>query len=250
MKSRNLFVYLYCATACLFVGSSAMGQMEPQFTRAGQEYAAGHFKEAIDGYEALARKGAWSANLFYDLGNSYFHTGDFGRAVLNYERALALDGHHPEAQANLRIVRDEARALEITPTERERFVQFAGTNQYAVAAAITFWLGLFSIIWWIFSQRRSGVAIALSLLCLSIFAFAVLSIFWIETGNKGQSLAVVTKNDVEARLATADNARSVLALPAGSEVRILSKRGDWIYAALPNDLRGWIPARSAENVRL
>jgi tetratricopeptide (TPR) repeat protein len=250
MKSRSVLVYLYCATACLFVGSSALGQTESQFTKAGQEYAAGHFKEAVDGYEALARKGAWSANLFYDLGNSYFRIGNLGHAILNYERALALDRHHPEAQANLRIVRDEAQALEITPSGAERFVQFAVTNQYAVAAAITFWLGLFSAIWWTFSQRRPVFGIALSLFCLSIFAFAVLSIFWIETGNKGRSLAVVTGNDVEARLATADNARSVLALPAGSEIRILSKRGDWIYAALPNDLRGWIPARSAENVRL
>jgi len=39
-------------------------------------------------------------------------------------------------------------------------------------------------------------------------------------------------------------------LPAGSEIKILSTRGDWIYAALPNDLRGWIPAASAESVRL
>jgi hypothetical protein len=250
MKSRILLVYIYCAVGCLFVGSSALAQTEPQFAAANQEYAAGHFKEAIDGYEALARKGTWSANLFYDLGNSYFHTGEFGHAILNYERALALDRHHPEAQANLRIVRDEARALEITPTGGERFAQFGGANQYAVAAAIAFWLGLFLTIWWMFSERRSGAAIALSLLCLFVFALAVLSIFWIETGNKGRSLAVVTENNVEARLATADNARSVLALPPGSEVRILSKRGDWIYVALPNDLRGWIPAKSAENVRL
>jgi len=43
---------------------------------------------------------------------------------------------------------------------------------------------------------------------------------------------------------------AVLALPSGSEIKILSLRGNWIYAALPNDLRGWIPAESAERVRL
>jgi hypothetical protein len=42
----------------------------------------------------------------------------------------------------------------------------------------------------------------------------------------------------------------VLLLPAGSEIKILSTRGDWSYAVLPNDLRGWIPAPSAERVRL
>jgi len=249
MKSRNLLVDLCCASVCFFIGSSALAQTELQFTKTNQEYAAGHFKEAIDGYESLAHKGVWSTNLFYDLGNAYFHTGDLGRAILNYERALVLDRHHPEAQANLRIAHDEARALEMTPTNGERLAQFADANQYAIAAVIAFWLSLFSIAWWFFSRRSSGV-IMLSILSLSIFGLAVISIFWIDHGTRGRALAIVTENHVEARLATADNARSVLALPPGSEIKILSKRGDWIYAALPNDLRGWIPAKTAEQVRL
>ena len=61
---------------------------------------------------------------------------------------------------------------------------------------------------------------------------------------------MITGKEVEARLATADTAKSILVLPAGSEIEILSDRGDWIYAALPNDQRGWIPASSAQRVRL
>lgn len=250
MKSPNLLVDLCCATVCLFLSSSVLAQMEPQFTKANQEYAAGHFKEAIDGYEALARQGRWSANLFYDLGNAYFHTGDFGRAILNYERALVLDRHHPEAQTNLRVVRDEARALEIAPTSGERFAQFADANQFAIAAAIAFWLGVFTVAWWVFSRRRPGGAVAVSILSFSIVALAVLSVLWLEHGNRGRALAIVIQNNVEARLATADNARGVLALPPGSEIKVLSKRGDWIYAALPNNLLGWIPAKDAEQVQL
>ena len=56
----------------------------------------------------------------------------------------------------------------------------------------------------------------------------------------------MTKKNIQARLATAESAGTVLLLPPGSEVKILSTRGDWCYAALPNDLRGWIPAQSAE----
>ena len=36
----------------------------------------------------------------------------------------------------------------------------------------------------------------------------------------------------------------------GSEVVILEERGDWNYAALPNDQRGWIAANAVEKVRL
>ncbi|MDQ2660118.1 MAG: hypothetical protein M3Y03_06830, partial [Verrucomicrobiota bacterium] len=61
---------------------------------------------------------------------------------------------------------------------------------------------------------------------------------------------IVLAKSTDARLATADNAGTVLTLPPGSEIKILQTRGDWIYATLPNDLRGWIPAKSAEPVRL
>ena len=83
-----------------------------------------------------------------------------------------------------------------------------------------------------------------------VFAVGTLAIYELDHGSKGRGLAIVTEKEVQARLATADTANSVLALPPGSEIKILSTRGDWVYAALPNSLRGWIPAKSAEQVRL
>jgi tetratricopeptide (TPR) repeat protein len=232
------------------IASSAIAQTNADFTKANQEYAQGHFKEAISGYEPLVRAGLWSANLFYDLGNAYFRTGDFGHAILNYERALALERHHPEATANLQIARDEARALELQQSWPERYLQFASVNQYCIAAAIAFWLAVFAIVMLIFARRRSGALIAALILCLLVGAGAIYAMYTLEGGSNGSALAIVTGKDVQARLATADTANSVLALPPGSEVKILSTRGDWIYAALPNTLRGWIPAKDAEQVRL
>src|SRR5499427_5928303 len=141
------------AIVCTLGVSSAFAQSDPQFAKANEEFAQGHFKEAIAGYEALVSAGQWNANLFYNLGNAYFRTHDFGRAILNYERALALDNHHPEATANLQIARDEARALELQPTKLERYLQFASVNQYAIAAAVAFWLGIFGIVALIFARR-------------------------------------------------------------------------------------------------
>jgi tetratricopeptide (TPR) repeat protein len=247
MKIRaSLITFLFCALAT----PSLLAQPDAEFAKANQEFAQGHFEEAISGYEALIRAGQWSANVFYDLGNAYFRTGDFGRAILNYERALALEQHHPEATANLQIARDEAHALEIQPSSPERYLQFASVNQYSIAAATAFWLAIFAMFALIFKRRRSTRAIAVSICCLLALAVAVYAIFTLERGSKGQALAVVTGKDVQARLATADTANSVLALPVGSEIKILSTRGDWIYAALPNNLRGWIPAKNAEQVRL
>jgi tetratricopeptide (TPR) repeat protein len=237
---------------CLTFGiaSSAVAQSDVQFTKANQAYAQGRFKEAISGYEALVRSKQWSANLFYDLGNAYFKTGDFGRAILNYERALALERHHPEATANLQIARDEARALELRQSWPERYLQFASVNQYSLAAAIAFWLAAFAIVMLIFARRRSAVSMVMLMLCLLVSVVSIYAVYALERGSKGDALAIVTGKDVQARLATADTANSILALPPGSEIKILSTRGEWVYAALPNNLRGWIPVKNAEQVRL
>jgi len=247
---KQLIIDLCCTMVCTFVVSSAFAQSGTEFAKANENYAAGHFQEAVNNYETLVRSGEWSANLFYDLGNAYFRVGDLGRAILNYERALALDRHHPEADANLRIVRDEARALEMQPSWPERYFRFGSLNQYSVVAAVAFWLGMFCIFRLIFGRRHSAAIITLSILSFSTFVIGAFAIYKLENGNNGRALAIVTGTGVEARFATADSANSVLALPAGSEIKILSTRGDWIYAALPNNLRGWLPAKSAELVRL
>ena len=232
-----------------YVATSAFAQAH-DFTEANQDFAQGHFKEAISHFEALIRDRHWSANIFYDLGNAYFRAGDFGRAILNYERALALERHHPEATANLQIARDEARALELQPSWWERYLQFASVNQYSIAAAVAFWVAAFCLAALVFTPRRSTAMISLLLVMLLVFAGATFAIWQLERGGKGSGLAIVTGRDVQARLATADTANAVLALPPGSEIKVLSTRGDWIYAALPNNLRGWIPAKNAEQVRL
>src|SRR4029453_2050304 len=200
MKSRAyLIAFLFCAGSA----ASAIAQSDAEFAKANQEYAQGNFKEAIASYEALVRAGQWNANLFYDLGNAYFRTRDFGRAILNYERALALDNHHPEATANLQIARDESRALELQPTRLENFLQFASINQYSVAAAVAFWLGIFGIVALIFARRRSAALMSLSVLCLLVCAMAVWAIHTLDNSSKGGALPIVPGNDVRGGLPTA-----------------------------------------------
>ena len=249
-RSRSTVAVFLATALVVFLATSTFGQGDVDFAKANQEFAQGHFKEAITGYEGLVRAGQWSANIFYDLGNAYFRTGNFGRAILNYERALALDRHHPEATANLQIARDEAHALELHPTWPERYLQFASVNQYSIAAAVAFWVAAFCLAALIFTPRRSAAMKSLLVVMLLVFAGAMFAIWQLERGSKGDALAIVTGKDVQARLATADTANAVLALPPGSEIKVLSTRGDWIYATLPNNLRGWIAAKNAEQVRL
>lgn len=245
-----LWVGVTAISLCCSAVPTVRAEQNSDFAKANQEYGEGHFQQALDGYQTFIRSGHWNAGLFYNVGNAWFRLGNFGEAILNYERALALDPHHPEAAANLQLVRDEARALELRKNRLERYIDAGTPTQYSIVASIAFWLALFGATRLFFLRRRSASTIALIILSTAVLAGSIFAAYSLETGSSGKDLAVVTGKNIEARLATADNASSVLALPPGSEIRILSQRGDWIYADLPNDLRGWIPANGAQRVRL
>jgi tetratricopeptide (TPR) repeat protein len=247
---KPLLLLLAATMAASLNASEIDSAADSEFAAGNKEFAAGRYGQAIERYDGLVRSGKFSASLFYNLGNAWSRNGDLGRAILNYERALALDPHHPEATTNLRIVRDQARALELTRLPAERWFAALTVNQDCVVAAIAFWVALFTATSISFARRRSGrraIILALALIALLVSVFAI---YTAELGARGRRLAIVTAKKIEARLATADTSNSVLTLPPGSEIDVLSIRGEWIYAALPNRLRGWIPASSIEQVRL
>ncbi len=245
-----LSVTLGLAANLLAAAPTASREADASFAKANSDYAARHFSAAIEGYESLVRSGQWNATLFYDLGNAYFRQGESGRAILNYERALALDPNQAEARANLQLAREQARALELAPGRMEGHLQYLTRNQYTWLAAGAFWAAAAIFVGLYFASRRAVVWIFALVLCAVVSAGAAWAVYELEAGSAGANLAIVTKKNIQARLATAESSGTVLALPSGSEIKILSTRGDWSYAALPNDLFGWIPARSAERVRL
>src|SRR5262249_671675 len=236
-----LFVVSPAAKAATSDSPSRTG--DDTFAQANTEFKAGYFKAAVTDYGAVVRSSEWSANLFYDLGNAYFRDSDFGRAILNYERALQLDRNHPEADANLRIARDQTHALELAPTPFEKYLNTVSAKLFTIMAAILFWGTIFLLIF----RRRKVLWMTIGLL---LTAGCGLAAYKLENGTRGRSVAVVVADNTEARVATADSAKSVLTLPPGSEVVILQERGDWSYAALPNDQRGWISTKAVEKVRL
>jgi tetratricopeptide (TPR) repeat protein len=245
---RIQFRFFLAAFVILSFGHGVLAAAGDEFAKANQAYGEARYGEAAAGYQELVRSGNWNATIFYNLGNAQYRLGDFGQAILNYERALALDPRHPEADANLRLARDEARALELRRNWIERYAAMGTVKQWSIAAAAGFWLALFMAV--IPARKRAAARASLVGLGVVACGVSVLAIATLENGPSGKALAIVTGKNVTARIATADSAQTVLVLPAGSEIKLLSERGDWIYAELPNDQHGWIPATAAERVRM
>lgn len=216
------------------------------FDSANQAYDAGDFKAARDGYESLVAEGNYSANLFYNLGNAWYRLHEPGRAMLNYERALALNPAHPEAASDLAFLREQTRAQVRDQSWTRKFFPDIRLDLFAVVAAVAGWTALFAVAALIFHAGRRKPVLAVLILSLLVVAYAIPAI---QLSRSGTRLAVVTAGKTVARFAPVETAPDAATLPAGSHIQLLVSRGDWVYAKLPDSRRLWIPAADVEQVR-
>ena len=69
-------------------------------------YMQNDYTTAIQIYEQLLENGE-AAEVYYNLGNSYYKTDNIAHAILNYERALILQPDNADIRANLDIARSK-----------------------------------------------------------------------------------------------------------------------------------------------
>ena len=239
--------HCHAAIAILLLGFARPGfaDVPADFQKANQLYDQGDFSGAKQGYESLERTGNRSAALYYNLGNTEFRLDHPGAAILNYERALALEPSHPEARANLAFVREKTAAKTPARTWLDHLFPQFSPNHYTLVAVIAGWTVLFCLAALPF-KRKTGALWFAAVPALLLFAYAAGALWYYD---KDRSLAIVTVEHAKAQLAPADNSPLSDTLPVGSRVRILRDRGAWIYCQLPNGNTGWIPAKSIEAVR-
>ena len=65
-------------------------------------YVKNDYASAIQIYEALLKEGE-AAEVYYNLGNSYYTAGDIAKAILNYERAKLLAPDDEDITFNLQV---------------------------------------------------------------------------------------------------------------------------------------------------
>lgn len=228
------------------------------FKAANQAYASKNYEAAIRSYRAIIEGGLQSAELYLNLGNSYYQQGDFGQAILAYEKGLLLEPRHAALTKNLGLVRDEI------PDQFGELPPFflsvwwntlrgsRSSNAWAILGLAFLWFGLAGWAVWIWSSerrwRKRGFSVGLVLLVLSLLPF---SLAWShKRWHQANKAAVVIQEVLSLRAAPDAKAEEVLELHSGTKVKVLDELGDWHKVRLSNGEEGWLPTASHAYVRL
>lgn len=207
----------------------------------------GNHAEAAKLYQELIADGFEDAEVFYNLGLAHHQLGEWGGAVLNYERTLDLIPRDADARHNLRTVLDEVDEIGGETPFLDGLANLKGrlrTSELAIFALILWFLwAIFLVAFWRGNpKRRPPFLIAIGLTTLLLLG--ILSIMGANRRLEMQAPQAVVSQAETAFLATPDRTASAdLVLPAGQRVRVLSERGEWREVRLwESGVVGWVSA--------
>ncbi len=240
---NRILTIIVVTLLCPFMGRAA--DHRQQWKQATDHYLQKQYDSAAFYFEQIAAGRPQNAELYYNLGNSYYRLNRIGMAVLNYERALRIDPSYKEAQDNLAIT--QARITHQLPqTEDIFFIRWwksttshTHATLWAVASLITF--ALIFVVLWLRRFSAVGQRIPRQLAGILAFVFVVYLVFAVVAARNSQDAAAAVVMDDDAPMLNADLKGKPLALlPEGATVKVRSERGQWLEISLPDGRTGWI----------
>ena len=264
MKLSGIVILL--CILCNFMAYSA--SME----EADSAYMNGNYEKALSIYEEVASEQGVSAALLYNMGNSYFETDNYGKAMLCYQRARRLDPSSSLINSNLRYLEEKVKDInrgelggkrlrldEDEPTFfqsiHNKIAKDVSSNLWAVWGGISFILMVVCCLAYMFMEsviiRKIGFFGALSFLsiCIILMICAFTSAYAYSQSDEGIITAykVALQNDPGE---TSGHEQGVLS--RGTKVRIIAEEADaegnvtWYKIRLNSDFVGWVNASDLE----
>ncbi|MDO4164298.1 MAG: tetratricopeptide repeat protein [Bacteroides sp.] len=219
-------------------------------------YMKNDYASAVQIYEALLKKGE-AAEVYYNLGNSYYKLDDIARAILNYERALLLQPGNADIRANLEIARSKT-VDKVTPIPEIFFVSWGKSlinclsiDVWATLGIVFFILLLVSFSMFFFSkqagQKKAGFIGGIVFLVLVILS----NVFAMQQKNGliNRNEAIVLVPSVTVRSTPSESGTSLFILHEGRKIEIKdNSMREWKEIKLEDGKVGWVPASSIEGI--
>jgi tetratricopeptide (TPR) repeat protein len=194
-------------------------------------------------YGSLIERGVNNASLYYNTGNAFYRTGQLGRAILMYRRALLFSPLDPRIKSNL-LRAQELQKNQFAPDSRNEVVRIIFFPHYKipfvwkiwsfVVVNLGFWASLIAL-----RFRKSS---ALPTILAGIIAVLLLTSLAINWQGMSEEHGVTIADSTIGRMGDSVNYEPSFETPLfqGVEFTVEERRVGWILARLPNRDITWI----------
>ncbi len=205
-------------------------------------YEAGDFGRAVAFYTRMREMGVDNGHLHYNLGNAWLRAGELGRSIASYRRSLKLLPRDEDANANLTFARRSARD-EIAPPAPSALLRTALFWHFSLApvevlrsaalVGLGFWIVLSFRLY-----RPASEVLRWSAVCLLVVGLALAGSL-VAHAAFSSPVAVVLPQEIDLHAAAGEGSVVRFRLHAGTEVRVIEQRPEWVRIELPDGQRGW-----------
>ncbi|WP_276879367.1 tetratricopeptide repeat protein [Bacteroides heparinolyticus] len=219
-------------------------------------YMRNDYVSAIQIYENLLKKGE-AAEVYYNLGNSYYKTDDIAKAILNYERALLLQPGNADIQANLEIARAKT-VDKIVPVPEIFFVMWTkslinmlNVDAWAKLGIMFFILLLVSCSLFFFSKQIIVKKVTFFAGCVWLVLVILSNAFAAQQKHQltERNDAIVLVPSVTVRSTPSESGVGLFILHEGCKVEIKdNSMREWKEIRLEDGKVGWVPNITIEGI--
>lgn len=243
MKKWVLLVFI-----CSF--SIGIAQNDVLFDSATKAYNEGNYQDAIDNYHEILKSGKHSAEVYFNLGNSYYKVNKIGPSIYYYEKALLLDPNDAEILNNLSFAQQMTiDAIEPMPqTSISRMLASVKNiltfDQWAYTAVIFMFLfvALYLAFYFLQFADKKRIAFIASMICLLVTVFSILfAVIQYQDFVQTQP-AIIFAAETAVKEEPNNRSSTLFDLHEGSKVFVEEELNDWNKIRLADGKNGWIPA--------
>lgn len=250
---------LQAANDTMSAGSQAefsAARQESNVTKAEGDsaYMRNDYASAIQIYKNLLKNGE-AAEVYYNLGNSYYKADDIAKAILNYERALLLQPGNADIRANLEIARSKT-IDKVIPVPEIFFVAWTkslinslSVDAWAKLGVVFFILLLISLYLFFFSKQIAGKKTGFIGGIVFLVLVVLSNVFAAQQKNEltDRNAAIVLSPSVTVRSTPSESGTSLFILHEGRKVEIKDNTmREWKEIRLEDGKVGWVPASAVE----
>lgn len=224
--------------------------LENAFSKANELYNQNAYDSAAVVYEDIINKGYSSAELYYNLGNTYYKMGNYPMSILYYEKSLKLDPNNEETKHNIGIAR-EFISDKIEPLP-ELFIKkwwdglsnLFTLNTWSIITLIITACLLISLFFYMTAKSRMlkksmfFTSILFILLTICTFSIATNKYNYMRSNNEG----IIITPTITVKSSPSSSSVDLFVLHEGSKVKILDRTGEWEKIKIANGSVGWLPS--------
>ena len=251
----NRIVVIFVICLVLFSTCPLHSQVNDIFNRGNSLYMEGNYRDASELYLEIIKNGYESGPLYFNLGNTFYKTGNIEKAILYYEKSKKLMPNDDDLEVNLQMV-NQLIPDQINPIPELFYKQYwntlrdlFGPETWGIFFIISYLLfGVSTSIWIIvyFSDPLSRFFKKISIVMgILILLSAILTYSNVHEKNR-KDFAIIMEEKIEIYSEPSESSGELFSLHKGSKIQIKRKSGTWIEIKLADGKVGWIQRKYVE----